>query len=323
MTFVTDIDKAVEALQTHIKALKVKAESNIPSPAKLNKLTYPTICNKTSQSAFKIGSSYYERDPETIEQVDSKLQLLKAEVEQNKANLEEESKTNDPLIENNQAIHTKVKQIMKDLGIPNNWSRSYYKTANSRKQTTETNAAGYLGDLTRNIPVSDDRVNYASRIDSQWKALVSYAEKLKSDIRSKQAEIDKAEKKKKEVVAKARLQLKYGLDEYSDWYDVLDALDKKDKYFMLARAGEETRGNWLEGFGKVENALNSFIVLTEEDKEIYQEYEEILSQHAEGDCEDGRVFRDCEFNYSVLFGKVDPELMKDYETLQEYYDVYE
>lgn len=323
MTWVDNLDKAFTALQNQVEQLKVKAESNIASPVKLSKLTFPSICNKTAQSLFKIGSSYYERDPETIEQVDTRLAILKTQMEADKVILENESKVNDPLIEINQSIHTKVKQIMKDLGIPNNWSRSYYKTASSRKQTTETNQAGYLGDLSRNIPVSDDRLGLARRIDDQWQAITRYADKLKVDISAKAAEIEKAEKKKKEVLAKARLQVKYDLSEHSDWDDVLAALDKKDKYFMLARAGEETRGYWGEGFGKVEWALSKFDVVTEEDKEIEKEYSEVLEEHNNGDCEDGRVFRDCEFNYSVLFGKVSEELMKDYETLKEYYNVYD
>lgn len=37
------------------------------------------------------------------------------------------------------------------------------------------------------------------------------------------------------------------------------------------------------------------------------------------DHEDGRIFRDCDWNYSVLYGKVDTEILKDYESLKEYY----
>lgn len=316
--WVDNIDKAVNALQFQIEQLKVKAESNIASPAKLNKLTFPSLCNKTAQSLFKTGSSYYERDPETVEQVDTRLATLKTQMEADKLKLDEEGKANDPLIEINQSIHTKVKQIMKDLGIPNNWSRSYYKTASSRKQTIETNQAGYLGDLSRNIPVSDDRLGLARRIDDQWRAITTYADKLKVDIRAKASEIEKTEKKKKEVLAKARLQVKYGLDENSDWYDVLQALDKKDKYFALARSMEAVRNDWNDGFGPVEWALAKFVVETEEDQEIEADIQSCLDSEED----DGRIFRDTTYNYSFLYGKVDSELMADYQTLQNYYEVY-
>lgn len=322
MTWVDDIDKSVAALQTQIQKLKVKAEDNIPSVMKLNKITSPSIYNKHIQSKFKIGSSYYERDPDTIEQVDSKLLQLRTQAANDKALVEKEALSNVEAISNNKKVVEKITQIMTDLGIPRQWSKSYFKTANSRKQTTETTTAGYLGDLSRNVPTSDDSSVKLNQIKTTVESIERYAETLKQKIRQAQNEKDKAEKAKKEFLAKARLQVKYSLSEHSDWYDVLDSLDKKDKYFMLARAGEETRGNWSERFGKVENALDKFIVLTEEDKEIDQEYEEILDQHNQGDCEDGRVFRDCEFNYSVLYAKVDQDLMTDYETLKEYYEVY-
>ena len=35
------------------------------------------------------------------------------------------------------------------------------------------------------------------------------------------------------------------------------------------------------------------------------------------------LYRDCEYNYSFLYGKVSEEIMKDYETLKEYYSVYD
>jgi len=156
MTWVDDIDKSVVALQTQIQKLKVKAEDNIPSVVKMNKITSPSIYNKNIQSQFKIGSSYYERDPETIEQVDSKLEQLRLQAANDKALVEKEALSNVEAIANNKKVVEKITQIMTDLGIPRQWSRSYFKTANSRKQTTETTTAGYLGDLSRNVPTSDD-----------------------------------------------------------------------------------------------------------------------------------------------------------------------
>lgn len=318
-TWVDNIDKAVEALKYHIEGLKVKAESNIPAVAKLNKLTLPSICNKTIDNLFKVGSGYWERSPETVEQVDTRLAALKAQMEADKSKLAEESKANDPLIENNKSIHTKIQQIMKDLGVPNQYSRSYYKTANSRKQTVETSPAGYLGDLTRNVPVGDDRFTYSQKIESQWKYIEAHANKLKAEFRAKEVEKAKAEKNKKSVQALARLQLKYGLDEDSEWSDVLEALDKADKYFALARALEDQRGDWSEGFDRVQYAVDAFVVETEEDKEIFESLHELAYDE---DLCDGRTFRDCEWNYSVLYGKVSEELLKDYETIQEYYEKY-
>lgn len=322
MKYVKNIDEAFDFVKGLVVALEKKAESNIPSVMKLNKITMPSVANTYAANAFKYGSSYYERDPKTIEEVDTKLASLleKAEVERLKVVAEHEA--NLPAIENNQKVREKITQIMKDVGIPNNYSTSEFKTQRSRTKTITTHAAGYIGDLQRNIPVSDEKERMLTLIKSAEDSFKRTADTLKGNIRKELQEAEKTEKAKKEVLAKARLQVKYGLDEDSDWSDVLEALDSKDKYFMLARAGEETRGYWGEGFGKVEWALSKFVVETEEDKEIEKLYSEILEDHSNGDCEDGRIFRDNPYCYSTLYGKVSEELLKDYETLKEFYEVY-
>lgn len=323
MTWVDNLDKSVETLLLHIDKLKVKANDQIPCVMKLKPISRGVLAQKSVQSLFEYPEYWSRtRAPNSLEEVDKKLTEIKAQAELDKQLINSEAESNIEAIENNKKIVTKITQIMTDLGIPKQYSKSYWKTPRARKMTTETSPAGYLGDLSRNVPTSDDSYTKLRAVDDVVTSAVRHAETLKQKIRAEQAEKDKTEKAKKEVVAKARLQLKYRLNEFSDWYDVLEALDSKDKYFALARAGEETRGYWGEGFGKVENALACFSVETEEDKEIYQEYSEILDQHNNGDCEDGRVFRDCEFNYSALFAKVDEDLMKDYETLKEYYDIY-
>ena len=322
MKYVKNIDEAFDFVRGVVQALEKKAESNIPSVMKLNKITTPSVANTYAANAFKYGSSYYERDPKTIEEVDTKLTSLLAKAEQERAKVLEEHQANIPAIENNLKVREKITQIMKDTGIPNNYTTSEFKTQRSRTKTTTTHSAGYLGDLQRNVPVSDEKDRMLTLIKSAEDSFKRHADTLKGTIRKELQEAEKTEKVKKEVLAKARLQVKYGLDENSDWTDVLDALDKKNKYFMLARAGEETRGYWGEGFGKVEYALGKFVVETEEDKEIEKCYSEILESHCNGDCEDGRIFRDNEYCYSTLYGKVDAELMADYETLKEYYSVY-
>lgn len=319
MKYVKNIDEAFDFVKGLVTALEKKAESNIPSVMKLNKITMPSVANTYAANAFKYGSSYYERDPKTIDEVDNKLsQLLeKAEVERLKVVAEHEA--NLPAIENNQKVREKISQIMKDIGIPNNYSTSEFKTQRSRTKTTTTHPAGYLGDLQRNIPVSDESERMLTLIKSAVDSLRRHADQLKASIRKELQEAEKTEKAKKEILAKARLQVKYNLDEDFEWSDVLDVLDKKDKYFMLARAMEDTRNDWNDGYGRVQYAISAFEVETEEDKEIFESIHELAY---ESEDIDGRVFRDCEFNYSFLYGKVSEEILNDYETLKSYYEVY-
>jgi hypothetical protein len=319
MKYVKNIDEAFDFVKGLVIALEKKAESNIPSVMKLNKITMPSVANTYAANAFKYGSSYYERDPKTIEEVDNKLSHLleKAEVERLKVLAEHEA--NLPAIENNQKVREKISQIMKDIGIPSNYSTSEFKTQRSRTKTTTTHSAGYLGDLQRGIPVSDESERMLTLIKSAVDTYKRHADTLKGTIRKELQEAEKTEKAKKEILAKARLQVKYNLDEDFEWSDVLDVLDKKDKYFMLARAMEDTRNDWNDGYGRVQYAISAFEVETEEDKEIFESIHELAY---ESEDIDGRVFRDCEFNYSFLYGKVSEEILNDYETLKSYYEVY-
>ncbi|MNQ66527.1 hypothetical protein D3C85_810190 [compost metagenome] len=204
------------------------------------------------------------------------------------------------------------------LKIPSGYSTYEFKTNRSSKKTETRHTAGYLGDLSRNIKTDDGYTYTASQVERYKETFTQIANNLKQKIRAVQAEKEKEEKNKKSVQVLARMQVKYGLNEHSMWEDVLEALDSKDKYFMLARAMEDTRGDWSEGFGRVEWAINKFVVESPEDKEI----EDNISTFLDGEYEDGRCFRDCEWNYSVLYGKAAAEVLKDYETLSEYYSKY-
>lgn len=319
MKYVKNVDEAFDFVKGLMTALEKKAESNIASVMKLNKITMPSVANTYAANAFKYGSSYYERDPKTIEEVESKLSSLleKAEVERLKVVAEHEA--NLPAIENNQKVRDKITQIMKDIGIPNNYSTSEFKTQRSRTKTTTTHSAGYLGDLQRNVPVSDESERMLTLIKSAVDSFKRHADTLKANIHKELQEAEKTEKAKKEILAKARLQVKYGLTEDSEWSDVLEALDSKDKYFKLARAMEATRNDWNDGYGKVQWAISDFEVVTPEDEEIFEEIHALAYDYEDID---GRVFRDCQFSYSFLYGKVDAELMNDYDTLQSYYEVY-
>lgn len=319
MKYVKNVDEAFDFVKGLMTALEKKAESNIASVMKLNKITMPSVANTYAANAFKYGSSYYERDPKTIEEVESKLSSLleKAEVERLKVVAEHEA--NLPAIENNQKVRDKITQIMKDIGIPNNYSTSEFKTQRSRTKTTTTHSAGYLGDLQRNVPVSDESERMLTLIKSAVDSFKRHADTLKANIRKELQEAEKTEKAKKEILAKARLQVKYNLDEDFVWSDVLEVLDKKDKYFMLARAMEDTRNDWNDGYGRVQYAIARFEVTSEEDREIFDEIHDLANDYEDID---GRIFRDCEFNYSFLYGKVSEEILNDYETLKSYYEVY-
>jgi len=88
--------------------------------------------------------------------------------------------------------------------------------------------------------------------------------------------------------------------EYDDenfWANTLTALKNSNKYYVLAKAMEDTRGNWKDGCGSVEDALRTFTIENDLDQKIY---DEIYGLCYDWD-RDGRVFRDCEYNYNYIF----------------------
>ena len=64
--------------------------------------------------------------------------------------------------------------------------------------------------------------------------------------------------------------------------------------------------------------MYGFEVETKEDQEIYDNIYSYIENWS--DYLDGRCFRDCEYNYDVLYGMVEeqePDLYKDYQTIEE------
>jgi hypothetical protein len=91
----------------------------------------------------------------------------------------------------------------------------------------------------------------------------------------------------------------------------------KNKYLCLAYWLEQNRNDWNDGYSFAETGLDSFTIETETDELIYKDIQSYMDDWGG----DGRVFRDCEWNYGVLYGMVeDEELMKDFETVQKFID---
>ena len=92
-----------------------------------------------------------------------------------------------------------------------------------------------------------------------------------------------------------------------------------NKYVGLALSMAKTRGDWSQGFYRVKGALNNFKVETELDQKIYDEIIDILTDR---DIMDGRIFRDCNYNYDWIRENIlsseDNALFT--KLLNEYYD---
>ena len=227
---------------------------------------------------------------------------------------------NIPAIENNKAIAKRIADLMEEVKIPKSYSERDSKSrARYPKQIIHN--AGYLGDIARNCTVGDG-YEYS---ESKYKEYISiYTRKLEEAKKQEEVEkraIENEEKNKLEARKKdiefAALLVRYNLPIESEWEDILDALRNKNKYIDLAFAMRQVRGDWNDGCDPVEGALSGFTATTTIDKEIEKCVSEAIDNF-NGDCRDGRIFRDCGWNYDAILGQVKDEvLLKDAELAYE------
>lgn len=208
-------------------------------------------------------------------------------------------------IENNKLVVAAVKSLMGTLGIPNTYTTYDYVGYSGRKtqkKQEHTHSAGYLGDLTRCIKTDDG----FSMAESSYKTFLKTIEdyQLKHE-REEQEALRKKNQEEQDIAdtkTLATLVVKYKLDYQSTWRDVLQEIITHDKYLELGYWLERQRNSWADGFWKAHDGINGFTVETDVDQYIYDEITSLLE-----DADDGRVFRDCQYNYSTLYGMVDNE----------------
>jgi hypothetical protein len=145
-------------------------------------------------------------------------------------------------------------------------------------------------------------------------------ESIRKYIESRRKEENRFElenKKKMVLIELGKLceKYKFSVDGDISFDEVMRLLTSSDKYLDLIYAMEKTRSSWVDGFYLVEDALGRFSIDTDADKKIYSELRSIL----DGDERDGRIFRDCEYNYSALRDFVsNKDLLDDYRKLREF-----
>lgn len=227
---------------------------------------------------------------------------------------EEAHNKNIPIIENNIAIVASIKTFMNLIGMPQQRTEYYYKTQRSMKQESRTTQAGYLSDIAQHVNTSDNFESFKSRYEKNKKELHDLEQQYIRVFKNNQETKERESKKKSIEKSKSVLIVKYDLDYESDWDDILDAILDKNKYLYLAYYLEKNRGDWSEGYSYAESGLSKFTIENDVDTKISAD----IQYHINNWDGDGRVFRDCEYNYGVIYGLVDDEnLMKDYALVKE------
>lgn len=211
-------------------------------------------------------------------------------------------------IENNVMVRAKITELMKAAGVPDTYQAK--KPSRSIYTKWEKRDAGYLGDLARNFPITDQFAQVQALYESKLKAVTAAREKLEAEKATAKTERDHAAARRKADLKLAAIVVRHGMPEDTDWRDALEILRRKCKYMDLAIAGQQTRGDWSEGGWRVDAALKRFTIEDNRDKDIAADLMGCLRAMNEGDT-DGRTFRDTEWSYDKLFALVDAALLAD------------
>ncbi len=271
-------------------------------------------CNKVGKfyldpSFYKNTGNYYTKRTD-LQAVDYALTELEKAFEESKTIHE----SNVPIIEHNKKMRDMIISVMEQAGVAKTYSEYTTPTARSRSKKWVTNYAGYISDLNRLFKISDG----FTQVEESYKRIKSsytvYKEKAIAAKALADKEVENKETERKRNIDLATLIVRYNAPEYSDWEELLDIIRSKNKYLDLAIAMEDTRGDWSDGFYRVENALSRFTIESDLDKEIAAD----VCGCARSDERDGRIFRDTCWNYDKIFELVDDkQLIIDINKCQE------
>lgn len=319
---------ALQHYRTEKEEFLLKIDSNVPKFKELNKFPEKSkysigesSLSYQADSWFK-NKSYYSgtQDISNSTALEARKKLAGEVVDKYIADYTEVYNSNLEVIDHNKLVVEKITALMQAIGIPNSYNESYYKTARSRTRTSETKKAGYLHDIDRNIKTSQPSI---PKKEDLLSGCERYYSTLLSKIVVEEGKAERARKAQEEMHSIALLRAKYTPDDaMSGAWELLEGILAKDKYLRLAYYLEQNRNDWSDGYDYAESGLNGFTVEDGNslDKDIYDCISECIDSGNNGDI-DGRIFRDCEYNYNVLYGYVtDANLLTDLEKVKSWSD---
>lgn len=321
MTFVRSIEDALDFIKTETGTLRLKGEEENPVIKKLvvYNLKPFDILNYQWQYVNNDGCytswSQYRFDDSTAssDRIIARRDGLLAALDQILPSIEPTRLHNIEIIKHNQSVVSRIKTLMKGMGIPDSYSERDTKSR-SRNPKYLTMRAGYLGDIARNVPLEDSVYkNTVAKIEGLRKSIDAWGTRLLADIRDREKLEAEEAAKSKAIVALATLRVKYGLALDAATYDIEQAILEKDKYLRLAHYLLKNREDWNDGPHYANIGLSGFSVENDIDHEIYT----AINEHIVDWDGDGRIFRDIEWNYDRLFGMADVNVMSDYSAFVE------
>lgn len=273
----------------------------------ISKEAYEYIKDKYVKDIFKErtwGSGFYidlKIDDNAICVVKEIFEILKQHdktiYDQNESKIRQNNQTKEGLF-----------SLLKRIGIKD----QYYDYKSKRSNKKDWINYNWYHEISNQIQISQQSFDraYQEKLSNLQNIINRKLDKIKEEERSKKAEEEKKIKERELAVFIG----KYNLDILSTWKDVLNAIIEKNKYLRLGHYLEENRNDWNDGCWYAECGINGFNIESNVDQEIYDD----IMSYIEDWQGDGRVFRDCTYNYSVLYQMVeDKQLMRDYSVVYE------
>jgi hypothetical protein len=209
---------------------------------------------------------------------------------------------------NNTKVYERTYTILKSLGLPD--KEYVLKSPRSSHKTEQT--AGWLTSISSAIP-KNDYVNLESSYKDKCEVINKLKKQQEQEESQKQKLLEQEESKKKELKLLVSLGIKYS-QEFDRIDDAVSYILSQDRYLCLAYYLEKNRGDWNDGASYAEQGLDKFTIIEPIDQAIYDE----IQGHIEDWRGDGRIFRDCSYNYSTLYGMANQDLYKDLCDLKQY-----
>jgi hypothetical protein len=325
-------EQVIDNITKHIEALREQAEMQIAAPKKL--VEYPRVENYNFHDRgnsinhglglmdeyFFQGSSQASRhfrwENFTKERFDAVMKRFDTAKEEWIKDALEIQKQNENIILHNKIQYDRIKKMMSALGIGEIHTEWSYKTARSSKMTKKETTCGWVTDLKRVLALSDNYQTTLSKIENKRKSVEAYGLKKLKELEEARKEKEREEEKQRKIQELAFLRVKYTpKNSTASGEEILTEILERNKYLHLAHFLQANRNDWTSGYDYAEQGLERFDIECDFDKAVVEELTKIID---EPDWVDGRVFRDCEHNYSVLFSKVkDEDLISDYNKIIE------
>lgn len=203
-------------------------------------------------------------------------------------------------LKNNQKIFETIVDFVTRTGI----KKEYYGEVKiNRKKKSMWIEHEWVKDIRKQIPLDYSPNHLDALLKNRKEKLTELYNKERSKI-EREAERKRKEQERKEAMLKmAKLLLKYNLPDNATPQELLKHILEQDKYLYLAHYLHMNRGDWSDGCLYAEKGLDFFRQHMDTNNPVDIAIENEISKYVDNwsDYEDGRIFRDCDWNYDRLY----------------------